>query len=161
MTTVAYKDGIIAADTLINSGGVVENTKFDKLILQSYSDGWVCYAFSGRVSDISKAIYYIRQEDTVDKTFDSFYAIKVYKAKSGELIISKAENNLFFWDIPNEPAVLGSGYEIALTAMDLGVSSIDAVKQAMKRDLYTGGNITYVDFNKESPSVETIMLSGD
>lgn len=36
---------------------------------------------------------------------------------------------------------IGSGAKHALTAMDLGLDAKEAVKMAMKRDIYTGGRI--------------------
>ncbi len=39
----------------------------------------------------------------------------------------------------NESA--GSGGDYAITAMDLGLSAKDAVKMAIKRDVYSGGRV--------------------
>lgn len=157
MTTIAYKDGIIATDTLVTRGGFIQSNNFDKLTLEYLSDGtFVCYAFSGNVSDVNKARYYIRQGDLVDKIFDCLSVIKIYKTKDGEIIIAEAEDNLFFEPVSNEPIALGSGLAIALTAMDLGCNSVEAVRQAIERDVYTGGDIKYIDLNEDQPEIRTI-----
>ncbi|MNJ79145.1 hypothetical protein D3C77_770710 [compost metagenome] len=42
---------------------------------------------------------------------------------------------------PANPDAIGSGAPYALAAMDMGASAEDAVRAAMKRDIYTGGKI--------------------
>ena len=47
------------------------------------------------------------------------------------------------------PASIGSGSVFALAAMDAGASAEEAVKIAMKRDVYSGGEITVVQLEDE------------
>ena len=47
------------------------------------------------------------------------------------------------------PASIGSGSVFAIAAMDAGSSAEDAVKIAMKRDVYSGGEITAVQLEEE------------
>ncbi|MCP6695873.1 proteasome subunit beta [Pseudomonas donghuensis] len=42
---------------------------------------------------------------------------------------------------PTNPDAIGSGAPYALAAMDMGASAEEAVRAAMKRDIYTGGKI--------------------
>lgn len=42
---------------------------------------------------------------------------------------------------PANPDAIGSGAAYALAAMDMGASAEDAVRAAMKRDIYTGGKV--------------------
>ena len=42
---------------------------------------------------------------------------------------------------PANPDAIGSGSAYALAAMDMGASAEDAVRAAMKRDIYTGGRV--------------------
>lgn len=47
------------------------------------------------------------------------------------------------------PASIGSGSVFAIAAMDAGSSAEEAVKIAMKRDVYSGGEITVVQLEEE------------
>ena len=47
------------------------------------------------------------------------------------------------------PASIGSGSVFAIAAMDASASAEDAVKIAMKRDVYSGGEITVVQLEEE------------
>lgn len=49
----------------------------------------------------------------------------------------------------NVPASIGSGSVFAIAAMDASASAEDAVKIAMKRDVYSGGEITVVQLEEE------------
>lgn len=40
---------------------------------------------------------------------------------------------------PSNPDAMGSGSAYAIAAMDMGASAEDAIRAAMKRDIYTGG----------------------
>ncbi|GAI22667.1 unnamed protein product, partial [marine sediment metagenome] len=42
---------------------------------------------------------------------------------------------------PANPDAIGSGSAYALAAMDMGASAEEAVRAAMKRDIYTGGKV--------------------
>lgn len=51
-------------------------------------------------------------------------------------------------DLAN-PDAIGSGYAYAIAAMDMGASAEDAVRAAMKRDIYTGGAVRTVTIKKD------------
>ena len=40
-----------------------------------------------------------------------------------------------------EPTAWGSGWQFALSGLDLGMTAVEAVEFAMKRDLNTGGEV--------------------
>ncbi|MNR66547.1 hypothetical protein D3C85_1900920 [compost metagenome] len=45
---------------------------------------------------------------------------------------------------PSNPDAIGSGAMYALAAMDMGASAAEAVRAAMKRDIYSGGKLTTI-----------------
>lgn len=45
----------------------------------------------------------------------------------------------------SEPFAQGSGWKWAQAAMDLGLSAVQAVEYACKKDIYTGGQVNHVD----------------
>ena len=47
------------------------------------------------------------------------------------------------------PDAIGSGAPYALAAMDMGASAEDAVRAAMKRDIYTGGAVRTVNIKQD------------
>ena len=53
----------------------------------------------------------------------------------------------------NVPASIGSGSVFAIAAMDAGSSAEEAVNIAMKRDVYSGGEITVVQLEEESEPI--------
>lgn len=136
MTTIAYKDGIIAYDSRITSGGTIESDSFDKKV---ESDG-VIFFFSGGLMDREKAIEAWRADECEDEL--GFSAIVV---DDGGLVWSFAS-----YDGPSVERLpmswfghmaIGSGADHAITAMDCGLSAKEAVKMAAKRDVCTGGRI--------------------
>lgn len=94
------------------------------------TDGSIIGA-AGRVTDIHRAL------DATSKGANykgDYVLLRLFP--DGTLL--KYEECCF--PIPQEaPAAIGSGWLYALTAMDLGATPKEAVKAAMKRDVYTGG----------------------
>ncbi|MHA6234270.1 proteasome subunit beta [Pseudomonas fluorescens group sp. PF-69] len=134
MTTIAYKDGIIAYDGRITRGNQIVYDDFDKCLER---DG-VQFVCSGGISDF-------------DKIVSAYFGGEVSDCSAVALIVvdgavwhSAVDENTGFWKSPlmlDKPYALGSGTEHALTAMDMGASAYQAVEMAMKRDSCTGGKI--------------------
>ena len=55
----------------------------------------------------------------------------------------------------SNPDAIGSGSAYAIAAMDMGASAEDAVRAAMKRDIYTGGTIRSVFINEGMADAKT------
>lgn len=136
MTTIAYRDGIVATDTLLVSGSVVVDHFFDKTATK---DG-VMFFFAGSTSDYPKLIdEYLSPTgrdigDVSAIVIDKGSVIKVGREEEGKGIwrcLARRENYIS----------IGSGQDFALSAMDHGKSAKEAVEYAMKRDIYTGGDV--------------------
>lgn len=138
MTTIAYNDGVIAYD-----GRQVRN---DRIVSDSAPkcvvvDG-VSFFLSGAVCD-EKAL--------IAAYFGTPSSVPVecsgYVVDGGKLLMIGHDNTTGIWkqDLdPSNPDAIGSGAPYALAAMDMGASAEEAVRAAMKRDIYTGGTVRTV-----------------
>lgn len=141
MTTIAYKDGIIAYDGRITRGNQITYDDFDKCLDR---DG-VKFVCSGSTADFEGLI-------------SAYFGGEVSNCSAVALIVadggvwhSAVDESTGFWKaalILDKPYALGSGSEHALTAMDMGASAYQAVEMAMKRDSCTGGKIRTLTVTK-------------
>lgn len=135
MTTIAYKDGVIAYDSRSCSGTTIIDDDFDKRIEQ---DG-VSFFITGAVCDAPKlmaAYFGQKQESQVE--------CSALVVDDGKLKLVGVDNDSGLWEEvlpPNKPYSIGSGSSHAWTAMDMGATAYQAIGLAMKRDSCTGGNI--------------------
>lgn len=135
MTTIAYKDGIVAYDSRRCAGSTIVDDDFDKRVECNGVSFW----FTGCVSDIEDLIgVYFGTEPrmNIDVTAIAFDGEK--------LVLCSCGNESGFWKEPlplDKPYAMGSGSDHAWTAMDMGADAEHAVKAATRRDVHTGGTI--------------------
>lgn len=143
MTTIAYKDGVIAYDG--------RQTRNDRIVSDSAAkcqvvDG-VSFFLSGAVCD-EKAL--------IAAYFGTASPVPVecsgYVVDDGKLMMVGHDDKTGIWkqelDLSN-PDAIGSGAAYAIAAMDMGASAEDAVRAAMKRDIYTGGTVRTVTIKQD------------
>lgn len=135
MTTIAYKDGVIAYDSRQTRSGSIVSDNAPKC---QVVDG-VSFFLSGAVCD-EKAL--------IAAYFGTPSAVPVecsgYVVDGGKLLMVGHDDKTGIWQHeldPENPDAIGSGSAYALAAMDMGSSAEEAVRAAMKRDIYTGGNV--------------------
>ncbi|MCP8350673.1 MULTISPECIES: proteasome subunit beta [Pseudomonas] len=135
MTTIADKDGVIACDTRQVRGGAIVSDDCSKC---QVVDG-VSFFLAGAVCD-EKAL--------IAAYFGTPSAVPVecsgYAVDGGRLLMVGYDDKTGIWKQeldPANPDAIGSGSAYALAAMDMGASAEDAVRAAMKRDIYTGGRV--------------------
>lgn len=135
MTTIAYKDGVIACDSRqVRSGTIVSDNAPKCQVV----DG-VSFFLSGAVCDEKALIAAYFGTPSPVPVECSGYAVD-----GGRLIMVGHDDKTGVWkqDLdPANPDAIGSGSPHALTAMDMGASAEEAVRAAMKRDIYTGGKV--------------------
>lgn len=134
MTTIVYKDDIIAVDSRATATGLITNDNTNKIIKHN----GVVFILTGALCDFGeliKAYFGQPHEKKVD-------ADAIIDDKGTIFRASICEND-GFWkqNITGQIFAIGSGRDHAWTAMDLGLSAIGAVRMAAKRDVYTGGRI--------------------
>ena len=134
MTTIAYKDGLIAYDSRITQGDTIIDDNHDKS---------ECY---------NKVRFFLAGPScTMDDIISMYFGGKFKEITSNALAYDYNIHKLFlvgvgsyFWkdEIKKDRiAAIGSGTDHALTAMDMGATAEEAVEMAMKRDICTGGVI--------------------
>ena len=135
MTTIAYKDGIVAVDSRMTQNGIIINDDFNKIIVREGAT----FAFSGHPVDFELAIEAFLSNYKTENLIIG--GIVFYL---GDVYIIGCDEEEGFWKEKfdaNTPYASGSGKTYALTAMDMGASAKEAVKMAIKRDVYSGGKI--------------------
>lgn len=133
MTTIAYKDGVIAYDSRSTRGGMISSDSTNKRL----SVNGVNFFFAGSVCDIDNLIkaYFGTGHEVANCTalVSDSEALFTIGFDEGEFFKQRE-------DIKSHTAI-GSGTPFAIMAMDLGLGAIEAVKATAKRDINTGGRI--------------------
>lgn len=141
MTTIAYKDGIIACDSLITYGDIVTDYDADK----RYQSGDIIFFMAGTVAAYSALI-----DKYTNGGKDELIAANAIVIDGNGLWKIGSNADIGFWKTPldkNKAHAIGCGEQHAWTAMDMGTSAKKAVEMAALRDIYTGGAIKeYVVF---------------
>ena len=136
MTTIAYKDGVIAYDSRVTRGSLIDHDDYEKLIHRNGHQ----FLFTGSGCDFPALI-------------DEYLGLKLSEKPleaSGVVITNgrlyqighDAESGFWVDEVWLERSyAAGSGRDFALAAMDMGATAKEAVELAAKRDAYTGGTI--------------------
>lgn len=134
MTTVAYKDGVIAADSLVTADGARVGTveKIGKI-------KGIFYGASGNLALMQKFGTWIRGGMKGDPP--------EVKENEGEAFVIHGNHVVTFCHAGTdcmkvERFASGSGWRTALGAMDAGADAEMAVRVAIKSDTASGGGIT-------------------
>ena len=158
MTTIAVKDGIMVGDGRCSLGSTVIKDDMVKVFwinnhlmggagrarsistfaqwLQKHTDYTIV---NQEVGDLVDLIPPVLQDD------EEFTALVLTPDKQVLMYDGNVALNLGH----DVPASIGSGSVFAIAAMDASASAEDAVKIAMKRDVYSGGEITVVQLEEE------------
>ncbi|MGI9493092.1 MAG: hypothetical protein ACR2QF_11900 [Geminicoccaceae bacterium] len=142
MTTIALRDGIMVADGLSVAGDLVKSTTEKKIIRLNYRQSLV--ACCGRCSCIERFLEALSNAGHDDKTLskdlkveEGFHAIEA--RQNGEVWIW--EDGLNAYQQNQEFHAIGTGFELAWGAMQMGATAEQAVIVAAKCNIYTGGEI--------------------
>jgi len=141
VTTIAYKDGLIAYDSRMTEGNIIIYNDYNK---HTEVDG-VHFFFTGADAEY---------QDLINAYFGRAFAPGI---DAGAIVVDGG--NIFscgvvsrdeFYKAPLEkekPYALGSGSPYAYTAMDMGAPAGKAVEMAKKRDTRTGGEVRVFSIN--------------
>lgn len=134
MTTIACDGESMSADGLeISDDDVIIAYSCKKLYRLPNGD---IVGAAGDSADIERFVKWMSTDDVETPSIEKMNAL-----------ILKPDGSLVFYDeklMPVKaevPAAVGSGAVFALTAMDMGANPEQAVGQAIKRDVFSGGNI--------------------
>lgn len=133
MTTIAYRDGIVAADSQTHNGDWKSPTPATKLLRRN---GFL-YAMCGDVAASQAILAWISSQSgpqpNGDATVIRFCAGEVMVFSAGTQFVEDAHFRAW-----------GSGTPVALGAMHAGCSAKDAVRIASLVDPYTGGPVVWM-----------------
>ncbi len=138
MTTIAYKGGIIAYDSVMTDGQIIVDGEFNKRV----SSNGVDFFYTGVTGDIED---FINTYMSGNFSSERNLGITVMVRDQGALYHTSYDyDEKRIWRMPMKKDThyaIGSGQHFALAAMDLGMTAKEAVAYAAKRDLFTGGPI--------------------
>lgn len=136
MTTIVYRDGVLAADTQMTTGDLKAYGR--KLIRVGEREAWV--GLAGVLADCQKFVRHFSGEEEAEfsEEHDDFSALIMYDDGSVECVdpsgkAHKLEDDEFF--------AIGSGSGPALAAMHMGADARRAVEIALLVDVNSGGEV--------------------
>lgn len=134
MTTIAYRDGVMAADTLASSDGIpCRCTKLFRL-----DDGRVV-GFAGNVEASRLFLEWLRiggnKPSLTDADRKSFHALVMHP--DGH--VDEWETDRVGVTLEDPFYAIGSGRMAALAAMHMGANAVEAIEIARLCDINTGG----------------------
>lgn len=131
MTTIAVRDGILACDSRCTGGyiGNVVKVAQGSGIIVGWSGDWIA-GFA-----IAQYIAKLTQEDPQIGNDDVDFLILEGNS------IFQADNKMRMAPISQKYWAIGSGGMAAMVAMNMGATSEEAVKEAIKVDEYSGGKV--------------------
>lgn len=138
MTTIAYKDGVLASDSLSCWG----NSR-DGAVTKIRKRGPYLAAISGVLGPGQKFLDWFSAGMNGDPPErpqdDNIHALGFIFMPDGMLLTLTR----YGWErSKSEHCAAGSGAEFATGAMSMGATAAEAVAVAMKHDTHTGGEIT-------------------
>ncbi len=153
MTTIAYKAGILAADTQVTQDDV-KYLSSDKITVISKD---TVLAGAGDVGEILKLEKFFRDYPDWKENLDKKPVIK--RSLDAILISNGKPYTIFKNDFPDllgHPFIAcGSGWKFAMAGMHMGLSAPDAVKLASEFDINTNDRIKYINVEDLAASTKT------
>lgn len=134
MTTIAYRDGIMASDSLVTQGGVTKAPgSYAKI--QRLANGTL-YGAAGCVSDCSRFLLWLTTENDDDQPPKGDYSAILVSAQGKVMEIECG--NIMPRPRGTKFIAIGSGAPYANAAMYAGATAPEAVKIAVKIDPMSG-----------------------
>lgn len=143
MTTIAYKDGVIAYDSRTSAGSVITNDNAEK----HYERDGIHFFMCGSLCDYD-AFFSVFSGAKTDYSPD----VSCLAVIDGRVYVCSHDSEKGVWKSPIDMAqsyAIGSGSEFAWGAMDCGATAAQAIRIAMKRDSGTGGQIRTFEIGKD------------
>jgi len=140
MTTIAYKDGIIACDSQCTKANL---KKYDFNKIKKIKG--IIFVFYGEVPYFDELAQIFFGNLKPQRWHKEVGAVVINKGVKEicTFVVSEYKTGLIEeWDIKSHYSV-GSGSELAIGAMDAGATAIEAVKIATERDIYSGGKVRF------------------
>lgn len=134
MTTIAYKDGILAADSLVCNGSAraaMTTRKIRRI-------GKVLIAGCGYIGELEAFVDWVAagMKDTDP----------LRGGETSALLLAPGQPPVLFgtrgpWPASSEYIAMGSGEDFAFGAFSAGADAVGAIEAAIRHDVYSGGPI--------------------
>lgn len=134
MTTIAYRDGVLAADSLSTSNGLRDNVG-----RKIWRVGRLLVGAAGGRGDCLRFRAWVAEGCIGPNPFVG--------SEGGNGLVITPEGQVACWGTAGPWPVtspfysLGSGYQIAVGAMEMGASAEEAVRAAIVHDTCSGGPV--------------------
>jgi ATP-dependent protease HslVU (ClpYQ) peptidase subunit len=137
VTTIAYRAGQLAADSLVVSREGARMGRVRKI----FRIGPLLVAISGALGDGASFVAWVtggmQGRWRAEHQEDGFHALLV----DAEGLVTQVSATGQTYRIEAEFFARGSGYEFALGAMDMGASAAEAIEVACRYDVYSDGPV--------------------
>jgi 20S proteasome alpha/beta subunit len=143
MTTIAYRDGVLAGDTRETDEDMIWNDCTRKV--WRLKDGTL-YGGAGDAEGCTLLLEALRKGNLLPEMPES--------AKDVSAIRVTPDGKVYFYEgftwrrMKEGYLAIGSGRKPALALLRYGASAVDAVKGAMSIDMYSGGRVKTVKLRK-------------
>jgi len=156
MTTIAYKDGVMAADSLVTVNGMRAGAFTKVFDYQSMTSGaQVLIGFCGEPRHIAQAMAEVVNRK-LDPLLSGSWPVGEYTALIAIKHEPKSEcpPDIYLFEGAGHPypiqapyQAIGSGSEVATGAMAMGATALQAVKTAIDLDTGSGGPAVSISFS--------------
>ncbi len=142
MTTVAFRDGVMASDSQGNDSGI-GIVKLQKLFKRKIGGKEYLIGVCGYWEAALLWMDWFAKKDSATferltkLTEDNGFTVLLWDGKK----LMYSDTLMRLTECNQEYYAVGSGAAHAITAMDCGKSARQAVQMAMKRDINTGGRV--------------------
>lgn len=147
MTTIVYRDGVMAADRRAYAGDkqpIGEKTKVHRL-----ADGSLFGASSSKVGAVDKFRRLV-EERGIGGSFDAAHPVQAILVRPDGSIFYFHEEDTFTGPLEAAFIAIGSGDRFALGALKMGATAARAVEVAIECDVWSGGGIDVLSLGERS-----------
>lgn len=149
MTTLCYKDGILATDSRMTNGRVITSDSTRKIWdlrdkeIYYLGDKILAIALGGQISHFDYYLAYLMHNDFPNPDFDKHEVIGILVGSRHLYELEAEASHLIQYSL-TEYISSGSGNHYARSAMALGKSAKQAVEHAKRFDTCSGGPVQWL-----------------
>ena len=140
MTVIVYRDGVMAADTLVVDAA---NAMYHTQKIFRMDDGGLIATAGGGQETIAFRNYFLYGIEADDLEYKDFSGILV----KPDGLVYYCETHKLIDPVDDDFIAIGSGRMIANGALEMGASAEEAVKIACKYNIYCGEPISILRLN--------------